>query len=204
METSGMSVLDLTSKANTEWRKKTRPWGTITQIVLHQTACHFGEKPERWLTLKAHIGVTRGGQILLIHPLDSFGWHAQGLSHFGVGVEIEGRLAGVEGNLKTFWRPKGETYPPDEPGPNQINAARETVQWICAQVAAHGGKVKEVCAHRQSSKDRQGDPGSAIWQEVGVWARKSLGLETPLKRVWGTGAPIPRVWDAEGGADAAY
>jgi hypothetical protein len=79
----------------------------------------------------------------------------------------------------------------------QADAAQATVRWIVDSVAAHGGKVTHIHPHRQSSKDRQSDPGSLIWQTVGLWARKELGLsDGGAKFTVGDGLPIPKDWDA--------
>src|SRR5262249_2110065 len=44
-----------------------RPWTQITGVTLHQTACVLGEKPQRWATVVAHLGVTRAGQVIWMH-----------------------------------------------------------------------------------------------------------------------------------------
>jgi peptidoglycan hydrolase-like protein with peptidoglycan-binding domain len=40
-----------------EAKKGVRDWGAVTGVCLHQTACDLGEKPDRWNTLRAQVGV---------------------------------------------------------------------------------------------------------------------------------------------------
>ena len=56
--------------------------------------------------------------------------------------------------------------------------------------------MKFIHAHRQSSADRQSDPGSRIWQDVGIWGQQNLALSDGGKNVKvGTGLKIPEAWD---------
>lgn len=191
--------LDVTTEHSGEqWRPRAlRPWSSITGITLHQTAVVFGEKPQRWYTLNAHLGVTRGGRSFLICPLDRVVWHGNGLNGTDVGVELDGYYEGIEGQRRTFWTP------PQDPGrvplittPEQIEATRQLLRWICAEVERRGGKVRYIHAHRQSSPERQSDPGSRIWSEVGLWAQRELGLSDGGRDFCVTnGLKIPEAWD---------
>ena len=81
--------------------------------------------------------------------------------------------------------------------PAQRDAARAVVRWIVQVVAANGGKITHIHAHRQSSGERQSDPGSLIWQEVGIWAQGALQLSDGGGGFKvGTGQPIPAAWDS--------
>ncbi|MFN7999717.1 MAG: hypothetical protein U0X75_01730 [Acidobacteriota bacterium] len=55
--------------------------------------------------------------------------------------------------------------------------------------------MTHVLAHRQSSGQRENDPGPDIWYHVGQWAIDNLGLKDggPGFKV-GTGNPIPDLW----------
>ena len=193
------SPVDLTNAhPGGQWRPRAqRPWSSITGITLHQTAVLFGERPERWFTLSAHLGVTRGGLSYLICPLDRIVWHGNGLNGSDVGIEVDGYFEGIEGKIRTFWKPPTDlTRQPLQPSPEQIAATRATVQWICDEVGRNGGQVKFIHAHRQSSADRQSDPGSRIWQDVGIWAQHNLALSDGGKNFKvGTGLKIPEAWD---------
>src|SRR5256885_12949266 len=59
----------------------------------------------------------------------------------------------------------------------QMKAVQTTIKWIIDSVAAQNGAIKTVHPHRQSSKDRQSDPGSLIWQTLGLWAKNTFGLK---------------------------
>jgi hypothetical protein len=175
-----------------------RDWASIDSVVLHQTACDLGERPGRWDSLRAQVGVTRGGQVFQVYPLDTLVYHGNSFNKRSVGVELSGSYEGIEGQRATWWQPEG-VKDPQRPTPELIEAARRAVRWIVAEVGARGGKVRYCFSHRQSSDTRQSDPGSAIWQAVGLWAQSELGLSDggPGFRV-GDGRPIPEAWGGEG------
>jgi hypothetical protein len=175
-----------------------RAWSECTALVLHQTACHLGERPARWRTVGAHIGVTRGGQILYIHDFTRKVVSANGFNNRGISIECDGLYEGVAGDPSTLWddpstphREQGQT-----PTPELIEAARAAVRWACAVVSANGGTVSRLVAHRQSSANRRNDPGSALWQAVAMPMMEELGLSDggPGFRIGG-GREIPREWD---------
>jgi hypothetical protein len=200
---------DLTALCDGRYRRGVRAWNAITGITLHQTAGDLGERPERWArfpmkapdgsvyneSLRAHVGVTRQGQILLVNPLAQLVWHGNGLSPSTIGIECSGSYEGIEGRRETWWPAPG-MKDPQVPTQELVDAARRAARWIVAEVAKHGGKVSRLCAHRQSSDERQSDPGSRIWQEVGLWAQKELGLsDGGAGWVTGSGLAIPEAWD---------
>jgi peptidoglycan hydrolase-like protein with peptidoglycan-binding domain len=193
------SLLDCTGAHPGKLRRRARAWSELTGICLHQTACVLGETPARWFSVPVQVGITRAGKALLLNPLESLLWHGNGFNVDTVGIEIDGHYAGIEGDLRTYWRPASEPHrkPLDVSAP-QLTATRDAIRWICAEVARHGGRIQKLYAHRQSSGSRRSDPGSALWQGVAVWARETLGLETPLGETRGSGRAIPREWDAMG------
>ena len=177
----------------------TRDWKNITGITLHHTSCVFDlANIPRWNTLKAHFGIRRDGKILYCIDVTTKVWHAQGLSHGDVGIEMEGYYAGVEGDLSTFTQESSWKTPrkPMSPAAELISASREAVRYIVDLVASHGGRIKYIHAHRQASRGRTSDPGSALWKEVGMHMIEELGLSDGGKgfRV-GTGSPIPKEWN---------
>jgi N-acetyl-anhydromuramyl-L-alanine amidase AmpD len=174
-----------------------RGWAQISGITLHQTAVELGERPDRWKTLGAHLGVTREGQVLWLHGFEKIVWHANGFNNRTVGIEMDGMYEGVEGDPKTFWRPASEPdRKPQRPTQDLIDAAKATVRWVCQEVERHGGKVQHLLAHRQASEDRRSDPGSALWQAVGMALHRELGLDDGGAGFTdGTGLPIPEAWD---------
>jgi hypothetical protein len=175
-----------------------RPWSNITAVVLHQTATNLGEKPERWHSVPIHLCITRAGKIIQLYHLTEVCNHANGLNLRSVGIEIDGWYAGIEGQPETLWQPKNLATPRQPMGlPTlQADAAKATVRWIVDTVAANGGKVTHIHPHRQSSKDRQSDPGSLIWQTIGLWSQKKFGLSDGGGAFTvGNGRTIPEAWD---------
>lgn len=165
---------------------------------MHQTSCLLGENPPRWDTVGAHTGVTRAGHSIWMHDFTRVIWHGNGFNAKCVGIEIDGRYEGVEGNPKTLW---------DDPSTPQhevahaitdesVETSKQQIRWIVDEVARHGGKVTKLVAHRQSSKDRRDDPGSGLWHRVALPMMAELGLEDggPGFKI-GTGYAIPVEWD---------
>jgi hypothetical protein len=177
-----------------EAKRGTRDWGAVTGITLHQTAVDLGERPGRWDTLRAHVGVTRGGQILQVYGLSDLVYHGNGLNGSTVGIECSGTYEGVEGDRGTWWQPPGVSEP-QRPTAALVEAAKRAVRWVCAEVAANGGKVQYLYAHRQSSASRQSDPGSAIWKGVALACEMTGLLATRPGFTVGTGRAIPEAWD---------
>lgn len=176
-----------------------RPWTQITGVTLHQTACLLGEQPQRWATVVAHMGVTRGGQVMWMHDFEKIVWHGNGFNASTIGIEMDGEYAGIEGNDRTFWRPRDEPdRKPQTPTDELVNAAIATVMWICEEVKRHGGRIAHLYAHRQSSNQRDADPGSVLWQRVAMALLEKRELELddggPGYTV-GNGLPIPVEWD---------
>lgn len=190
-------IVDLTNAHPGSQRIRRRAWSQVTGITLHQTATLLGEKRERWFNIPVQFGVTRGGQVLILNGCDWVTYHGNGLNGSDVGIEIDGYFEGVEGKRSTFWRPPEDpNRVPLQPTPVQIEAVRLAVKWICEEVARHGGSIKHVHAHRQASDQRESDPGSRIWKDVGLWAQQTLGLTDGGRGfVVGSGLPIPEEWD---------
>lgn len=175
-----------------------RSWASITGIVLHQTACRLSERPERWDTLRAHVGVTAGGRIMHVHEFTDVVAHANGFNRKCIGVEVGGLFAGIEGDGRTVWdNPETAAHEvADVLTETQADAARVAIRWIVSTVAANGGKVGVLVAHRQSSGTRRNDPGSVLWQRVAMQMHQGLGLSDggPGFAI-GEGTPIPEAWD---------
>lgn len=176
----------------------TRTWKKTTGVTLHQTACKLGERPERWLNVGCHVGVTRSGKVLWLHDFTDLVVHGHGWNNQCVGIEIDGLYAGVEGDPRTVWDDK--STPEREQGmdirPVQMEAVRQAIRWIYDVVQAHGGQLHALVAHRQSTDDRTSDPGSGIWQAVAIPMHLELGLtDGPPGFTIGKGEPIPEAWD---------
>jgi len=216
-----VGYLDLVERCTlTEWRKCSvcrkdedeckhkggplpRAWKDIDGVTLHQWGAPAVDKPERHLNLKAHYSITRSGGIYRIHPETSFGWHAQGLSHRQIGIEIVGVFCGVEGDMSTrpgcpaSWGTHSITQA-------QIDSTRALIRYLVALAAHHGGRITKINAHRQAapkddpSQCRPPDPGSKAWKEIGVWAQEELGLsDGGPGYTLGRGEPLPDLWTGQ-------
>lgn len=174
-----------------------RSWSRVTGVCLHQTACVLGEKPERWASIGAHIGITRGGKVIWLHDFDRLIVHGNGWNSQCVGIEMDGMYEGIEGDPSTFWQPPGgPVQQPQTPTPELIAATIATIHWIKAVVENHGGGLKALVAHRQASNQRRADPGSAIWKAVALPLHEKLHLtDGGVGFTLGTGFAIPEKWD---------
>jgi hypothetical protein len=184
--------LDVTGLHPGTLRRGPRPWTQIKAIVLHQTAILLGPKPERWYTLAAHIGIPQDGRVILVNPPTQVIWHANSFNKSSVGIEISGNFEGVEGDPTTLWQPGGG---PHRMNDAQMESARATVKWLVETIAANGGNIRFIYAHRQASTDRRGDPGSRVWQRVGLWAQETLGLSDGGDDFAQGGYAIPKARD---------
>ena len=175
-----------------------RPWSAVTGICLHQTACLLGERPARWETVGAHVGVMRSGRVVWIHDFDRTIWHGNGWNAGTVGIEIDGLYEGIEGDPRTVW--DDPTTPIHErgmtPTPAAVEATKQAIRWICSEVAKRGGAVKALVAHRQSSATRRSDPGEALWRAVALPMHDELELsDGGIGFRLGDGRAIPESWD---------
>ena len=194
----GVNFVDLTGMHAGRHRVEPRAWAAVTGITLHQTACVIGDNRDAWYNVPVHVGVTRSGSIYLLNPFDQLVWHGHGLSRADVGIEIDGYFSGVEEDPRTLWRP------PQDPGRKpltmtdaQLQAARAAVWLIMDTVRMSGGAIRHIHAHRQGSNQRQSDPGSRVWKDVGIWAQREYGLDDGGPGfTLGTGLPIPEAWDS--------
>jgi hypothetical protein len=172
----------------------TRKWSCITGITLHQTACVFGKLEHRLvINVPAHAMTFADGRVALLNPPTARMAHAHGFNKTDIGIEVSCQACGVESKIKTFWRSsKTPDRQPTEATVDQLEATKRLVRYYVDRVAANGGKIQFIHAHRQSA-NKPGDPGSKIWGAVGVWAQDEFGLTTG--DCMGAGTPIPTAWD---------
>jgi hypothetical protein len=188
------------SQSHHGYKTRARPISKVTAIVLHQTGCVMGERPERYDGGGAHVFVTRRGAVIWLHDWDRRVVAANGFNDFTVSVEFDGLLYGVEGDPKTVW--DNPATPAKEQGMpltgEQVEAGLDVIRWIVADVARRGGRIEALRAHREASASRRSDPGEAAWTHVALRASRELGLlagGTPI----GDGLHIPREWDPTSG-----
>ena len=179
-----------------------RPWDKVTGICLHQTASgKLHPQHPLLLAVPAHALVHRDGSISLLHEPTSVVYHGHGLNAQTIGIEIDVRAAGVDGDPSTFWRSKrererGQTYAElvAEANADQILAAQWLISQYAGAVEQSGGKLTTLWAHRQSHRSRVSDPGSRIWQQVALPMIEALGLVDVSHLTVGFGKPIPESW----------
>jgi hypothetical protein len=183
-----------------------RAWSEISGVMLHRTACVIGETPTRYLPVNAHAHITMGGRLVLAHAWDKMIWHGHGPSPWTIGVEIDGNPEGKPGY---WWKPGGG---PQDVTDAQVQAAGVLFKLFQEAFEKNGQKILYLVAHRQSSSDRECDPGWATWQKIAVpWMNQlgaipgpreghppTEGLALPVGYAgdtWGSGLQVPREWD---------
>lgn len=173
----------------------------VTGICLHQAAVDLGEHPERYDTGGAHVFITRGGAVIWEHDWDTWVCAANGWNDGTISIEVSGRYCGVEGDRSTYWRnPERPEHEPQYLTPESALALEQTIRWVHDDVAARGGSITKLVAHRQASASRRSDPGEAIWKAAApIAAEFGLTSGGPGFKL-GDGRPIPREWD-EGSAE---
>lgn len=179
------------------WPTRARAWKRVTGITLHQTACHMGERPARYDGVGAHVGVTREGRVIWLHSFDRRVIHGNGWNDGCVGIELDGLYAGIDGDDSTVWDDPSTARREVGMGLTdvQAEAARQVVRWIVRECATNGATIKALVAHRQSSRDRRNDPGSAIWKAVALPLHVELGLSDGGQGFDIGGRPIPEAWN---------
>jgi N-acetyl-anhydromuramyl-L-alanine amidase AmpD len=203
----------------------TRSWKDTWAICLHQTAVavydpgdnidFFAEQKaaERIARFSAHCNVMRSGALVEMgRPTDCIAHAQRVFNRCSIGMEFDGHYAGVEGDLKTYWRPASEpNRQPLKLLDRQVATGLAWIDFLIEEVASHDGKITHIFAHRQTANDRTSDPGSEIWSKVAIPAIKKHNLSyggpdfyvPPLRGavengVWsdaGPGWPIPKEWD---------
>jgi hypothetical protein len=192
----GVEVWDYRGKAKLP--KNARPdwgnrWPKISGLVLHRTSCVLGEKPERYFPVNCHIGVTLGGRIVLSHPWDLHIWHGDYPSRWTIGIEFDGNPTGY-GDY--FWKPGG--------GPHDITDEQVKAGWVLLKLLTdefekQGRPLKYIYAHRQSSDQRECDPGNVCWEKIAIpWMEKTGAVPGDIGwqgSIFGDGYRISKHWD---------
>lgn len=184
--------------------KGRRAWTKIVGLTWHQTASgQLHATHPKLLGCPVHILVHRDGTWTWLHDFDDIVWHGHALNGGTIGIEIDCRGAGVEGDARTFWRSKadikaGRTHPDlvREATDAQLAAIPQIMRFCCERVAAHGGKVRANWTHRQGHKSRTSDPGSRIWRAVKAAeaAAPELDLQDVSLLALGSGRAVDPRW----------
>jgi hypothetical protein len=182
----------------------TRPIEQVTAILDHQTACELN-RPERFLGVPAHAGITGWGNIVLLHPVRAYMYHANGANKFTYGIEHSARAAGIEGDARSFWRSRrekaaGRTYADlvHEIDDRQAIASLLLRAYVVDEVARQGGRIVASMFHRNSHSSRTSDPGSRIALTVSRPFAVERGLEYGSPVV-GSGSRTPGAWGGDAG-----
>lgn len=181
-------------------RLRKNNWKGIVGITLHQTAVNMGNRASRYKKVSAHVAITPDGKIVQMNGLNWVVYHGHSFNGSrgpgDVGIEISGAFAGIEGDESTFWRPKSKPYrKPDSVTDAQIEATLRCIEWTINEVKEHGGEVKFIHAHRQSSKMRTSDPGSKVWETIALVSKERWGLRDGGPKFTAGGYAIPKQWD---------
>jgi len=156
----------------------TIPWERITTIVIHTAGVNepprmrgnkpSGMHPDRWLGVPCHTAVANDGTIVLCHPLNAYLYAAHAANRYSCSLEIAGNQTITE---------------------YQVPAARAALRYMAAELRRHRPGPVKVIPHRFSHLSRVDDPGEEIWQLVGEWGQRELGLV--IGDVVGSGRPLP-------------
>lgn len=149
------------------------------------------------------------------HP-DGFGpmaiWHneltrylnsSNEFSATSIAMEIESFCPGHPGLI-------GRRYPQRTrrgPGPlfiditpAHIKAVKNALTFFVGEARRQGMPLQYVVSHRQTHRQKPGDPGYLAWREIAIaHCVNELGLESPNSLVLDRGKPIPTSWDPENG-----
>ncbi len=177
----------------------------VDTIVIHQTACTFGQgrlptRHHRALGVACHSLAFNDGTIVRANPLESYVYHGNGFNARSCGLEIEGSFPGLMDDPETPRREDLMTHWGDDDRMTPVtDLVVETASLALADMVKRLPAVRYIVAHRQSSKNRRSDPGAELWQRVVLdYAVPELGLETRPGATRGHGRPIPKVWDPDG------
>ncbi|HVO72637.1 MAG TPA: S8 family serine peptidase, partial [Ignavibacteriaceae bacterium] len=172
------------------YRDPRRLWA----FVLHHMAFKRKNKagqlsdPKSYLKTGAHFCIMMDGRIIQLHQFSRMIWHGNCLSPRSVAVEFEGNFPNIKGR---WWIDKDSTVQNyDVPTQAQYDSGRFLARYLKTVLG-----TTSIFAHRQSSEDRENDPGPDIWYNVGQWAIDNLGMKDggPAFKC-GTGNPILPEW----------
>lgn len=190
------------AKAGRGRARGTREIEDIDTIWLHQTAAML-MTPGRFKKVPVQRAVPVLAQAVLLHPIRAYMYGGGKVNRRAIHYEIACRAAGIEGDGRTVWisrkdKKAGRRWDDvvAEATDDQIAIAKLMIAYDIAEVFRQGGKIKYIGSHRQSSKQRESDPGQRLWVELGEWAIEEFGLER--SREFGNGRPNPTVWTGEG------
>ncbi len=179
-------IEDRTAFGLKENRKgKPREMSKVYALVLHQTAFSRGNDTTKYDRIPVHFVIVPNGKIIQLHPLSAYLWSSNGFNSGSVAVEFVGNFPNTKGKC---WEAK--KFGCHKLTQEQINSGRALIRHLINTMG-----LTHVLAHRQSSGQRENDPGPDIWYHIGQWAVDNLGMKDggPGFKV-GSGKPIPDEW----------
>jgi hypothetical protein len=197
--------------------KPPRPWSQIFGATIHQTASgHLDADHPRILSVPAPVVIHRDASVSLLHPLVLRMEHGHALNGPTMGVEVDCRADGIEGDPDTFWRSgREENGYTDERGRWHRPKSREELRCEATddQLVALGKVLNMMHAahfhlappknrphlgtyvHLQGRYDRTTDPGSRIARFADAH-RIARGWKDTREEHYGSGKPWPQAWRA--------
>lgn len=177
----------------------TRLISNVTALWWHQSAAVLG-RPHRYLGVPCHAAVMQNGDIALLHPIVAYVYHGHSANKFSIGIEVDCRAAGVEGDGRTFWRSRAEKAAGKryeelvrEPTARQLQSCFALGVYFTEEVDRLGGEIKAQGFHRNSHSSRTSDPGSRIALNVAHPLSVRYGQEYGGPVV-GSGHPTRAEW----------
>ncbi len=181
-----IQIEDRTAFGLKENRKgKPRDMSKVYALVLHQTAFSRGNDTTKYDRIPVHFVITPNGKIIQLHPLSAYLWSSNGFNAGSVAVEFVGNFPNTKGKC---WQ--AQKFGCHQLTQEQINSGRALIRHLINTMG-----LTHVLAHRQSSGQRENDPGPDVWYHVGQWAVDNLGMKDggPGFKV-GSGNSIPDLW----------
>jgi hypothetical protein len=181
-------------------KAKRRRLRDLDRVVYHQTAAVCGERPARYATLGAHYGIPASGSLIQVYDEEWWIWHAQGLSGTSIGVELDGRFYGIDGELWTIWDDPSTRVreQPTELTDAQVITALAIGRAARQRILDAGGTFRGFFTHRQSSSSRRNDPGAEPYRRIVRVLNDEFGYDTTAY-VTGDGRAVCREWDERSG-----
>jgi hypothetical protein len=153
---------------NKRTARKPRDIEDIDGVMVHQWGvAQVGKAAHRKVT--AHYSVDHDGTVYRVHPVRTWLAHGNGLNGSTVSIEA----AGLYGK---------DSVVPDA----VVRGVRQAIALARDDVAAAGGQITKIWAHRQTNDSRAMDPPPDLWRRAAM----TSGLLVQPKKTFGDGLPL--------------
>lgn len=183
-----MNLIDLTSKAPTEYRVRVREPEAVTSVTLHSTGFSgWSSGNPNWAKIRAHYCVRQDGSVLLLHdPLVRMSVGSGRANRYTVSVECEQNPANDRGN---FFKPERFGRDDMREHPAQVAAALDLLRHLAARFPS----IRTIATHRSIDGARRPNcPGPTAWALIAVPAMAELGWSEAVPLAGGL--PTPATW----------